>query len=163
MAARVREEPERKVYALRHAGPYSTIIRSFRSVGAHVGRRGQRAVCVIGVFCDDPREVPPEKLESYACMEVRGRVTPDGEIEARTLPRGLVASALARGPYGGEAVMEAYSSIFAMLRTSRDYEALGLGSRVSFEHAFREIYLDPPPEGSGEDPSTEVVLPIRRK
>ncbi len=59
--------------------------------------------------------------------------------------------------------MNSYRSVFEVVRNRKQYEPLGLSGHASFEAAVREIYLDPPPEGSGEDPSTEVVLPIRAK
>lgn len=72
MPATVRWEPDRDVYALRHVGPYRTILKSFRRVGARAAGRGQRPTCVLTVFCDDPKRMPARSLESYACMEVAG-------------------------------------------------------------------------------------------
>lgn len=83
------------MYALKHVGPYSRILKAFQEVGAHAAKNGQRPRCVIGVFCDDPSEVPAEKLESYACMQVEDDLVPGGRVEALTLPAGLVATAVA--------------------------------------------------------------------
>ncbi len=162
-AVGVREEPERKVYTLRHVGPYRTILKSFQRVGAHAAARKQRPTCVIGVFCDDPSRTPAMSLESYACMEVMGPLVPGNGVDVKTIPGGTVVTAVATGPYGGDAVTAAYRAVHEFARSSHKYEAPGTLPHSSFEFAAREIYLDPPPEGSGEDPSTEVVLPIRKR
>lgn len=162
MNAEVREEPERTACALKHVGVYMGIGATFERLSRHVRSKGHGVRTVFGVFCDNPMNVPAEDLVSYACIEVEGEPTPEGEVEVKRLPAGPVAWAAAKGPYGGTAVHEAYDAVYDWIRASGKYVALDAADRTPFEAACRELYPNDPGEVPPEEIITEVLVPVRR-
>lgn len=159
----VREEPERTVCALRHVGPYKGIGAAFERLSRHVRGKGYRVRSEFAVFCDNPAKVPTEDLLSVACIGVEGEPAPEGEVEVRRVPGGLVAWAAAKGPYGGPAVHAAYDAVYDWIREGGEYVTLDAGAHKPFETTCREAYPNDPGEVPPEEVLTEVLIPARRK
>lgn len=158
----VREEPERTVVALRHVGPYAGIGEAFTRLSRHVRGKGYGVRTVLGVFCDNPMKVAMDELVSYACIEVDGMPTPEGDVEVRRIPAGAVAFALAKGPYGGDEVHAAYDAIYDWIRSGGEYDALDTEDRNAFETTCREVYPNDPADVPPEEVLTEILVPIRK-
>ena len=156
----LKEEPRRRSYALKVTGPYSGIGPAFDRILTHCKANGETPVEVFGVFCFDPRWVPERDLVSYACVEVGGEPIPEGEIEVRDLPQGLVASAVVFGPYGGPKVHEAYRRVHGWLHSGKKYRALATAANNSLETSDREFYPNDPDITEPDKVMTEIKIPI---
>jgi len=95
MSVDIQTFPEVRVASVRNIGCYSTIGGSFEKLGIWGGPKGifTAQALTLGVYWDDPREVPIEQLRADACVTVGEDVEPDPEagVEIQTLPGGEYA------------------------------------------------------------------------
>jgi AraC family transcriptional regulator len=93
-----------RVAAVRHVGPYNQIGKAFERLGALAGPSGLVQPPngpMLGIYHDDPRQTPAEKLRSDAGIAVQeGTPIPDG-LEEQRIPGGRYARVTHVGPYEG--------------------------------------------------------------
>jgi len=96
-------EPARRAYGLLHVGAYPMIGSKFGPLMEIAGAAELPITEVLGVFHDDPAEVPVADLRSHACVCLApGASAPEGlELDAVEIPGGDYAVATYKGPYTG--------------------------------------------------------------
>jgi AraC family transcriptional regulator len=146
----IQDRPALRVGAVRHVGPYHLIKGAFDRLHEIVTRARFDPDGMLGLFYDDPRTTPPDRLRSDAAV-----VMPDGS----SLPPGLIEHHVPAGRY-------------AMVEHVGPYEALGdIWTRLLDEwlpqHGYRlgegityERYLNTPGEAPPEQLRTELYAPI---
>jgi AraC family transcriptional regulator len=146
------EEPARRVFGLAHRGPYTRIGETFARLAADLEAAGIRPEVVewLGVFFDDPCEVPEETRRCFAGVTAReGLGLPRGLEETR-LPGGRYARMHVRGPYDG--LPDAYDWIHERWLPET-------GERLGDGPGF-EIYVNDPREVAEESILTDVYVPL---
>jgi AraC family transcriptional regulator len=97
-AVTLRELPDAWLWSLRHTGSYSGLGSTFGRLFGAAAAAGVSFTRVLGLNHDDPDIIDEERLRYDACLEVPTREVPPFPLEARTLPGGLYAVAVHRGP-----------------------------------------------------------------
>lgn len=145
-------EPVR-LAAMRHAGPYHEIGRTFERLGAWAGSRGlfgPQTRC-FGVYYDAPEAVAPENLRSDACITVAPGFQPDrDDVSIVSIPAGRCAVFRYKGPYaelGG-----VYRWIYSVWLPNSGEEPA--------DRAVFEEYLNNPATTSPRDLLTNIYLPL---
>lgn len=139
------------VIGIDHRGPYNTIGGVYGRLGQLAGQHGWPVQGSLGIFYDDPREVPESELRSTACM-----IVPEG-FEAG------VAGIRSFSVEGGQ---------YAVLRHVGPYEALGDKWMQMYAEELPklgvqdagppfEVYVSHPAEGSAEPPVTDIHVPVK--
>lgn len=146
------EEPERRVFAVAHAGPYFEIGPAFGRLADLTAEHGLRAAGreLIGIFCDDPDVTAPADLRSHAGIIVGDAAhCPPGLEDVRLAP-GRHAVLRLTGPYSG--LQPAYVWLFS--------EGLaGAGVVASSAPSF-EIYRNDPSDTPPDDLITDIFVPL---
>jgi len=148
----VNEAPARGLAALAHRGPYIEVGRAFEKGGAIIGAPGlwEQVRGMVGVYLDDPAQVPAEKLRSYAGFElVEGAALPEGVDEVLILA-GPVARLRFRGPYAG--LSQGYDYLYC--------EWLPELGRDPGDAPAYEVYLNSPSDTAPGDLLTDICLPL---
>ncbi|MCA8960507.1 MAG: GyrI-like domain-containing protein [Planctomycetes bacterium] len=149
-----RVEPIR-VAGMRHIGPYPEAGPVFQKMFGWAGARGlfgPETRC-LGVFHDNPRDVPAERLRSDACVEVGPEVTADpaAGVEIAEIAGGDYATTIFEGPY--EDLETAYDYLYCEWAEQSERE---VDDRPSFE-----IYLNSPMDTPPEKLRTEIFVPLK--
>jgi AraC family transcriptional regulator len=107
--------PSRRLYCVRHVGPYPQIGQAFGRLEQLLEQLGAKPMAMLAVFHDDPHVTPADELRSDAACELS---EPPSSEEARltemTLPPGHFARWVHRGPYAG--LPQAWKSGFDAIR-----------------------------------------------
>lgn len=148
----IRAEPEMRLAAVAHKGPYFEIARAFEKLSALMGTRGlfAKAGRMIGVFYNDPMAVDAANLRSHAAFEILGELPLEPPLETVTLAAGRQAVMTYRGPYAG--LPAAYDQLFGVWLP-------GSGEEPADSPSF-EVYLNSPMDTAPEDLITELHLPL---
>lgn len=145
----IEPQPARHLLALAHVGDYQRISESFGRLAGMVGPLGLIGPDSqwIGVYHDDPEDVPTEALRSHACVTVPAHVTtaPPG-LELLDLPAGPAAIGVHVGPY--RTLDTSYAWLFGQWMPSSGYE---LGDAPCYE-----VYVNDP----GATPEAELITHI---
>ncbi len=146
------EMPAIRAAAVRHMGPYNQISKAFARLATAAGPAGlfgQPDAVMAGIYYDDPRNTPPDRLRSDAAVSVaEDTPIPAGLVEAR-IPAGRYARALHVGPY--ERLKEAWAGLMAWLPAH--------GHRPRAGASF-EIYRNTPETAPPDALRTEFYLPV---
>lgn len=138
-----------------HSGAYTGIGAAFDRLMTWAEPRGvlKPGARVVGVFYDNPRVVPAEKLRSRACIEVDASVRGDAAsgVEVFTLAGGRCLTALLMGPYTG--LPEAWARLM-------DVELPRRGVRVDPARDCYEVYLNMPGQVAPAELRTRLVVPV---
>jgi AraC family transcriptional regulator len=144
--------PALRLATVPHSGLYQQIGPAFRRLGEIAGPAGlfaRTAGHMMGVYIDDPRTTPADKLRSAAGLPVsEGEVLPPGLVEER-LDAGRFACFLHVGPYEG--LPGAWAEALAAFLSSGHRRRSG---------ASLEIYLNNPSQVSPEALRTEIAIPM---
>lgn len=149
----VRTDPERRLAAVPHKGPYPEIGRAFEKLGSTVAARGLdgRFGNMVAVYYDSPADVKPADLRSHAGLEAPEDLPLDPPLEELRLPAGRHAVLTFTGPYAG--LPAAYDQLFGVWLP-------GSGETPADSPMF-EVYLNNPMDTAPDDLVTEVCLPLR--
>jgi len=96
-----------RVISLPHKGPYHTIGQAFGALYGWAGPRGLAMQPSLGIYHDDPHQVPESELRSEACLKLPdGRTLEESELlelglSVREVPAGDYAVAEYVGSYAG--------------------------------------------------------------
>jgi AraC family transcriptional regulator len=149
----IRIDPERRLAAVPHKGPYPEIGRAFEKLGSTVAARGfyGRFGHMVGVFYDSPADVKPSDLRSHAGLEAPADMALDPPLEEVRLPAGRHAVLTFTGPYAG--LPAAYDQLLGVW--------LPASGEVPADAPMFEVYLNSPMDTAPEALVTEVCLPLR--
>lgn len=148
----IRIEPERRLAAMAHRGPYTQINRAFEKLYALLAARnllGQTGA-MVAAFYDDPGSIAPEDLRSHAGAVVPSEIDLAPPLEAVRLPGGRHAVLTFTGPYAG--LPAAYDQLCAVWRPQ-------YGEQPADSPSF-EIYLNSPFDTPQERLVTELCVPL---
>lgn len=150
MSVEIRQVPAMRLVGVRHVGPYWEIGEAFARLGAWVQQAGLPCGAMIGVYHDDPREVPVEQLRSDACLEIGpDAVIDDPAVSVVELPAGDCAYLRHVGPYSG--LPAAWDELIAGLAAT--------GRTVRHACSF-EIYVNDCTQVPPEEVITDLYQPV---
>ena len=150
----VREEPERHVAYVRHAGRYSGIPEAFARLMQWAGpRRLFRfpETRVLAIYYDNPDVTPIEKLRSDACITVPADTKVKRDVGTMTLPGGTYAVAYVEidpTQYG-----EAWDRLIGEWMPQSGYQP--------DDRPCYELYLNHPDDHPEKKHIVEICEPIR--
>ncbi|MCF8479837.1 MAG: GyrI-like domain-containing protein [Rhodospirillum sp.] len=148
----VMESPEIRLAALPHRGEYNAIGTQFERLFAWAGPLGLLGpgTGMIGVYHDDPAQVPKEALRAHAGVTVpEGTPAPEGG-EILVIPAMTVASLVHEGPY--MELERAYAWLYG--------QWLPGSGRDPADHPCFEEYLNNPRNLPPAKWLTRVCLPL---
>lgn len=151
---RVKTAPSYKVAYLTHVGPYSgqNMWRAeFAQLVRWAKKRKLRTGKWIMYFIDEWGKKPERQRRSVACLEITGRVEPEGKIKIMTLPRQKVASVTFNPDKVADRLV--YHGIEGWLQY-RPFKEAG---------PSREVYIASPWINRRAWANAEVQVPIKRK
>jgi AraC family transcriptional regulator len=141
----IKQFPKMRVAYVAEVGPTSEAVkRGFDKLFAWIGAQNVQLLgASIGIFYDDPAQVPAEKLRSDLCVPVADGVQGSGDVQIKNIGDLQVATIV----YQGDAnIMSAYNEIYDWLR-AQGYRDAG---------APMETYLSK----LGEELRAEIAVPI---
>lgn len=101
MDVQVTQQPELRIGAIRHIGPYHLIGDAFGRLGNILKSASPAGTQMIALYHDDPDTTAPDHLRSDAGITLPGHARcPDGLIEHR-VPAGKYAKVVHKGGYEG--------------------------------------------------------------
>lgn len=148
----IRTLPALTLYGIAHRGPYPQISTTFRRLGLMLEANGLagRTAFWAGVYRDDPRQVPADRLRSHACCAFSGPELVPPEMQRIAISGGRSAVMTYRGPYSGLA--RTWAWLYA--------EGLPAGEIPRRAPPY-EIYRSMFPAVAADEQITEVVVPPR--
>jgi len=105
----------------------------------------------IGVYYDNPEEVPSESLRYEICVPVAVEIEGDERVGVRELPATDVAYITHKGSYANAGL--SWEKVYAWIETS-EYVPTGPG---------REVYLNSPQEVPEDSLLTEIQIPVTKE
>jgi AraC family transcriptional regulator len=153
MQVSITTQPELRVGAVRHVGPYMQINEAFARLGelAQPARLfEQPGAMMVALFHDDPDSVPADQLRSDAAVVVAPETPlPDGLAEQR-IPAGEYASTVHVGPY--EQLGDAWARFMG--------EWLPASGRRMTGGVSYEVYHNTPMDTPPDQLRTELRIPL---
>ncbi len=149
---RIEDRPAFRLASIPHAGRYTDIGATFDRLGAWLGARNLIGPDArwIGIYHDDPAQVPVEKLRSEACCTVAPDTGPDETIRIAAIAGGRHAVLRFRGPYSE--LDSAYRWLFGTWLAASGEEAA--------DRPCHEEYLNDPKTTAQADLLTDICLPL---
>lgn len=148
----LKDIPAITVASISRTGSFAQISETTAAVFAWLGQKGiQPMGPPIGLYYDNPEEVPEEKLRWDICVPVAPGTTGEGQVTVKDLPGGRYLVTIYEGPY--ENIGETYGALFARILGDRDLELR--------EAPCCEVYLSDPRQVPPEKLLTEVRMPIK--
>jgi AraC family transcriptional regulator len=143
-----------RIVMLRHIGPYDGIGPVFDQLWGWVTSHNVPVQRTIGIYWDNPDEVPAAKLRSAACVEIPAdyQVTDSGGLN-------LVLDQLASGEYGTVRVVGPYESLGAAWSELTNTVEKTMGRTISQNPAF-EVYVNDPSDTPASQLITELYMPL---
>lgn len=141
-----------RVGAVRHTGPYNQIGSKFQQLGAIAGPAGLFQVpgaLMMGIFHDNPRETPAEKLRSDAAIAVG---------DSTRLPEGLSEQVVPGGRYARFTHIGDYEGLPGAW--TQFSELLGAGAYRMRAAPGLEIYRNNPMNTPKEELRTDLYMPV---
>ncbi len=140
---------------IRHMGPYNLVGSVFGEIFAWASEKGLSTGPLMGIYYDDPSEVPPEKLRSDVCIVIKSgsEVEPDERVKLKVIPSTKVAYTVYKGTWGDFDIPGTYMKMREWV-VENDYEVT--------RHP-REIYHEFQMMGGPEAKVVvEVQFPVRK-
>jgi AraC family transcriptional regulator len=153
MKAEIVNQPELRVAALRHLGPYPGIAEAFGRLGDIAGRAGLLgpSTTMLAIYHDDPDTTPEAQLRSDAAVSLSpGAPLPAGLTEGR-IPAGRYARATHVGAY------EELGDVWARLKG----EWLAQGGHRAGDGVSYEVYRNTPMTAKPSELITELYIPVK--
>lgn len=136
-------------------GPFDLISASFDRLYAWVSQKGyQPSGPPLGLYYNDPGQVPAEELVWELQSPIAGDVAPSGPDEGglgvKRVEAREVASTVYKGPYEG--LGPVYGDVVTWI----------MGNGYEIAGAPEEVYLSDPHETPPEELLTEIRFPVRK-
>ncbi|MGH1349618.1 MAG: AraC family transcriptional regulator [Methyloligellaceae bacterium] len=140
------------IAAVHYKGSYMESGQAFEQLMTWAGPKGliNETTRMIGVYYDDPNEVPEEELRTDAGIAVSDNLEVQNPIRLVNIERGTYAVLLHKGPYAE--LSKAYAWLFGQWLPQSGREA---ANRPCFEE-----YLNNPKETNPGDLQTLICLPL---
>ena len=135
------------IVCLEHVGPYDQMGDLFAQLGEYAAQKGLTGE-VVGVYYDDPAEVPAASLRSEIGIAVPEGFVPDSGYTVKVIPQQKVVYAVLKGPY--DEIAREYPYMHKWIEEN--------GHRI--KGPLLEIYLEAGPGVPPEQLVTEVRIPI---
>ncbi len=152
MAIEIEQLNTMRVGAVRHVGPYNQIGPKFQQLGAIAGQAGlfhSPGALMMGIFHDNPRETPVDKLRSDAAIAVS---------DDTRLPEGLTEQVVPGGRYARFTHIGDYEGLPGAW--SQFSESLGSGAYRMREGPGLEIYRNDMRTTPKEELRTDLYMPV---
>ncbi len=133
---------------LEHTGSYDRMGEVFARMGEYAAQKALTGD-VVGIYYDNPAQVPAEQLRSEIGIAVPQGTVPDSGYNLLEIPEQKVVYAILRGPYGE--IAKEYPYMMQWIE-EKGYQASG---------PLMEIYLEAGPDIPPEELVTEVRIPIK--
>lgn len=149
---KIENQPGRRLALVDHIGPYIEISQAFDTAETSVMARGlgDHLRGMIGLYYDDPDNVPADKLRSAAGFIVTEDMPIEAPLQEVQLQGGKHAILTYTGPYSGLA--RAYQFLFG--------QWLGEAGVMPREEPPFEMYLNSPMDTAPEDLVTVIGVPL---
>lgn len=145
-------DPAKMAYA-EHVGPYEEVGKAWERLCAWAGPAGifNETTRFYGVYYDDPRETPAEKLRSEACLTIAAECDAPAEIKFKDFPGGRYAVTTHLGSYEklGESWLKFYT------------EWLPQSGEDHAESPCYEQYMNDPKTTKPEHLVTLLLMPLK--
>ncbi len=142
------------VVTIKHVGPYDGLSPVFETLWGWVEAHNIPVLRTIGIYYDNPDEVPAQRLRSAACVEVRGAFQ---IAETDGLPLELME--IAGGSYVTTRYVGPYEDLEAIWTQLTSYTEGPLGKQISDNPAF-EVYANDASETPASQLITELYMPV---
>ena len=144
-----------RVVMLRHTGSYDGIGPVFDQLWSWVTSQNVPVQRTIGIYWDNPDEVPVAKLRSAACVEIPTdyQVTDGGGLT-------LVLDNIAAGEYATTRYVGPYENLAAQWSDLGTFAEQTMGRTISQNPAF-EVYVNDPSDTAPHDLITELYMPVQ--
>ncbi|MEM7721039.1 MAG: AraC family transcriptional regulator [Pseudomonadota bacterium] len=148
----IMDQPARRIAAIPHHGKFTEIGKAFETIGAVVTSRNlwPHVRGMVGVYPDDPANVPEDELRSFAGAVVSDEAPIDDPLEEMHLPAGRYAVMHFKGPYSG--LEAAYKHLYGVW--------LPQSGEETGDHPPIEVYLNGPQDTAPDDLLTDVCVPL---
>jgi AraC family transcriptional regulator len=133
---------------LKHTGPYDQMGEVFARLAEYATKK-ELTGDVVGIYYDDPAQVPAEELRSEIGLVAREGTVPDSGYSMQVVPAQKVVYTILKGPY--DEIAKEYPYMMQWIEEN-GYEASG---------PLMEIYLEAGPDIPQEQLVTEVRIPIK--
>lgn len=147
---RVKTAEKMTLVYLEHTGPYDRMGEVFAQLGEYAAEKALTGD-VVGIYYDDPAQVPAEQLRSELGIVVPEGTMPDSGYSLQEVPERKVVYVILRGPYGE--IAKEYPYIVQWIE-EKGYRIVG---------PLMEIYLEAGPDIPAEQLVTEVRIPIEEQ
>ncbi len=129
-----------------HTGSFEKIGKAISSLFRELGEQGIKpAGPVMGIYQDDPKSVPEEKLRWEVAIEMPEAAVPNEPLKVKTIAKCTVARAEYKGPVEG--IGEVYE---LLVREAFRHDYIPVGPAV-------ELFIGPPKDGVIECTAMYVV------
>ncbi len=135
---------------LKHTGPYDQMGEIFARLAEYATKK-ELTGDVVGIYYDDPAQVPAEELRSEIALVAPEGTVPDSGYSMQVVPAQKVVYTILRGPY--DEIAREYPYMMQWIEEN-GYEASG---------PLMEIYLEAGPDIPPEQLVTEVRIPIKEQ
>lgn len=149
----IKDQPARRLAAMPHRGAYMKMSTAYEKLSGLLVAREliSQTRELVGIFYDDPTEVPEADLRSHAAFVVHDDMPIEAPIEEIILPAGKHAVLSYKGPYSG--LKAAYGQFYGDWLPSSGEEP---ADRATFE-----IYYNSPMDTAPDDLLTDLVMPLK--
>src|SRR5262249_51459821 len=153
MKVEIKDQPEMRVAAVRHVGPYNQIPEAFERLGRIAGPAGllRPGNEMIAIYHDDPESTPVDQLRSDAAISVPRDAKLPSDLSEQRVPAGRYACTLHVGPY--EQLGDSWARLMGEWLPASGHR---VGSGVSYERYLNNPLTEP----DKEKLLTEMCVPI---
>lgn len=143
-----------RIVMLRHTGSYDGIGPVFEQLWGWVESHSVPVQRTIGIYWDNPDEVPVNKLRSAACVEIPAdyQVTDSGGLS-------LILDQLAPGDYAMSTYIGPYDNLAQEWSSLTTYCEKTVRRQISGNPAF-EVYVNDPSDTPPSQLITELYMPL---
>ncbi len=154
MNIQVNNLPAARIVMLRHTGSYDGIGDVFDKLWTWVSSHNVPVQRTIGIYWDNPDEVPTEKLRSAACVEIPDsyQITDSGGLS-------LILDQLAPGDYATTRYVGPYENLGPVWGELTSYVEQTLRRAISENPAF-EVYVNDPSDTPPSQLITDLFMPL---
>jgi len=141
-----------RVAMLRHTGSYDEVGPVFDKLWQWVESHKVPVLRSIGIYWDDPDEMPASQLRSAACVEI----PPDYQVGGWGAPE---VSQISGGTYVTATFTGPYEDLAPVWNDLSSYCENDLRRTISEEPAF-EVYVNDPSDTPANQLVTELYMPV---
>ena len=142
-----------KLAYVEHIGPYTEVGQAWEKLASWAGPKGlfNEGTKFLGVYYDNPEEVPAEKLRSEACITVEKEFSGSGAIKFKNVAGGRYAVTVHLGPY--ELLVDSWMEFYMKWLPES-------GEECSEEPCY-EQYMNNPQTTKPEHLVTLLLMPLK--